>query len=73
MLKYVSPRIYKHYKKGFYKVIGIAKLEETKEKHVIYRALYGEKELWIRPLSIFKENVTLENKKVVPRFKLIKK
>ena len=66
---------YKHYKGKNYEVIGIARHSETLEELVVYRALYSSKEfgdnsLWIRPLSMFKEMVDFNGKKV-PRFELI--
>jgi len=45
--------IYKHFKGDYYIVEDIATHSETNEKYVIYRALYGNNELYIRPLSIF--------------------
>ena len=49
--------IYKHFKGNEYHVIGIAHHSETTDDMVIYRALYGEREVWVRPLSMFLENV----------------
>lgn len=63
--------IYKHYKGNMYEVIGVAKHSETLEEFVIYRAMYGENELWARPLSMFLEEVEVDDKKV-PRFEFIK-
>ncbi len=48
---------YRHYKGNEYELIGIANHSETLEKMVIYRALYGEGELWVRPLSMWGETV----------------
>lgn len=62
---------YRHYKGNTYKVIGIAKHSENKEKLVVYKALYGEKSLWVRPKKMFLEDVIVDNKKV-QRFKRIK-
>jgi len=62
---------YKHFKGGEYKVIGIAKHSETLEYFVVYRALYGKKDLWVRPLKMFLEKVTVNGKKV-NRFQKIK-
>ena len=62
--------IYEHYKGNRYEVIGICKHSETLEKLVVYRALYGEKEIWVRPLKMFLEEIEIEKKKV-PRFKYV--
>jgi hypothetical protein len=61
---------YQHFKGKFYEVIGTAKHSETMEELVVYRALYGERELWVRSKNMFLESVTLEGKKV-PRFKYV--
>ena len=58
---------YRHYKGGEYEVVGIAIHSETHEQHVVYRPLYGEGKLWVRPLSMFVENVIVEGRSV-PRF-----
>lgn len=62
---------YKHFKGGEYKVIGVAKHSETLEDFVVYKALYGNKDLWIRPLKIFLET-TIVNGKKIKRFRKIK-
>ncbi len=49
--------IYKHYKGDNYEVIGVGKLEATLEDVVIYKALYGEGEIWVRDLGDFCSNV----------------
>jgi len=61
---------YRHYKGNTYEVIGVAKHSETLQEMVVYRALYGENELWVRPLSMFLEEVEADGKKV-PRFEKI--
>lgn len=48
---------YRHFKGNEYEVIGIAKNSETLEETVVYRALYGEKELWVRPAFMWNETV----------------
>ena len=61
---------YQHFKGNEYEVIGRAKHSETMEELVVYRALYGEHGLWVRPLKMFLEEVEVEGKKV-PRFKYL--
>lgn len=63
----ISPGAYKHFKGNEYQVIGIAKHSETQEKLVVYRALYDDHELWVRPLAMFIETVKIDGKQV-PRF-----
>lgn len=58
---------YRHYKGNEYEVIGMAKHSETLEDMVIYRALYGEGGVWVRPASMWNEEVTV-NGKTVKRF-----
>ena len=48
---------YRHFKGGEYEVIGLAKHSETQEEMVVYRALYGKGELWVRPVSMWNETV----------------
>lgn len=55
--------IYKHYKGKYYEVLGVAKHTERIEELVVYRALYGEFELWVRPLEMFLEEVEVEGVK----------
>ena len=63
----VPPGKYRHYKGGEYQVIGVARHSETQEWYVVYQPLYGDHGLWIRPLSMFTETVTL-NGQQIPRF-----
>jgi len=63
---------YQHYKGNYYEVLGTAKHFETLEGFVVYKALYGEGEIWVRPLKMFKEEIEINGQKV-PRFKYIEK
>ena len=58
---------YRHYKGNEYQVIGIARHSESHEEMVVYRPLYGEGGLWVRPLTMFTENVMVDGK-TMPRF-----
>lgn len=53
MRKVVINGIYKHFKGDYYLVVDIASHSETKEKYVVYRSLYGDGSLWIRPMDMF--------------------
>jgi hypothetical protein len=55
---------YRHYKGNDYEVIGVARHSETEEKLVVYRPLYGERGLWVRPLEMFCQEIELDGKKV---------
>ena len=58
---------YRHFKGGKYKLLGIAKDSETLEKMVVYKALYGEGEMWVRPYDMFFGTVERDGK-VMQRF-----
>ncbi|MEI6896737.1 MAG: DUF1653 domain-containing protein [Psychromonas sp.] len=58
---------YQHYKGNFYNVEGLAIHSETGEKLVVYRPLYGEQALWVRPLDMFIETVSVSGV-MQPRF-----
>jgi len=62
--------IYRHYKGNQYEVIGFAKHSETLEDMVIYKALYGERGIWVRPMSMWEELVEIDGK-VVRRFEYV--
>jgi hypothetical protein len=64
------PGRYRHYKGGEYEVIGIARHSETDERVVVYRPLYNDSGLWVRPLAMFTETV-LVNGTPTPRFAYI--
>ena len=61
---------YRHFKGNMYEVIGVAKHSETLEEMVVYRALYGDGSLWVRPASMWKEVVERDGK-VFKRFEYI--
>jgi len=61
---------YQHYKGSFYQVEGVATHSETEEKMVVYRPMYGEQALWVRPLDMFIETVTIDGS-THPRFAFV--
>jgi hypothetical protein len=61
---------YRHYKGNDYEVIGVASHSEDESQLVVYRPLYGQQGLWVRPLSMFTETVVV-NGIEIPRFKYI--
>lgn len=61
---------YRHFKGNEYEVIGTAKHSETLEEFVVYRALYGEGGLWVRPASMWNETVERDGK-IFKRFEKI--
>ena len=58
----IRPGIWRHFKGNRYQVIGVAKHSETLETMVVYRALYGEGGLWVRPASMWLETVERDGK-----------
>lgn len=71
MTQSIPQGIYRHYKGSFYQVLHTAHHSETEEALVVYRCLYGEYDVWVRPLSMFSETIIRDGKQV-PRFELIK-
>lgn len=63
----VKPGRYRHFKGKEYEVIATATHSETLEEYTVYRALYGEGKLWIRPVAMWNELVEKDGRKV-PRF-----
>jgi len=63
----IRPGRYRHYKGKDYEVLGIARHSETEEQMVVYRCLYGDYSLWVRPLTMFQETVEMAGEQV-PRF-----
>ena len=66
----VRPGRYRHFKGNEYQVLGVARHSETEEELVVYRALYGDYGLWVRPASMWFEEVTRDGV-TQPRFTYI--
>lgn len=66
----VLPGKYRHYKGKDYQLMGMATHSETLEPMVVYRALYGEYGLWVRPAAMWNELVEVDGK-MVPRFQYV--
>lgn len=66
----VRPGRYRHYKGNEYEVVGVARHSETEEEMVVYRKLYGDHSLWVRPLAMFRESVVVDGREV-PRFERV--
>lgn len=62
--------LYQHYKGNQYEVIDTVTHSESEETLVLYRPLYGEKKLWVRPLSMFLESVNVDGL-CMPRFEYV--
>lgn len=58
----IKPRRYRHFKGNEYEVIGLARHSETQEEMVVYRALYGDFGLWVRPARMWNETVERDGK-----------
>lgn len=64
------PGLYRHYKGGEYEVVGTVRHSETLEPMTLYRALYGQRGLWVRPAAMFLEMVDIDGV-VQPRFRKV--
>ena len=64
------PGRYRHYKGKEYEVLGVARHSETQEELVVYRPLYGDRGLWVRPKAMFCESVVVDGKSR-PRFQFL--
>lgn len=62
---------YRHYKGNEYQVLDLVLHSETEEWMVLYRPLYGDGYLWVRPYSMFLESVQLKDGSWIDRFELI--
>ncbi len=72
LAKTIEPGFYEHYKKKKYQVLGVVVHSETLEEHVLYKALYGEHLIWVRPLKMFLGKMVVDGKKI-PRFRYLGK
>ena len=61
----IKPGKYRHYKGNMYEVIGMAKHSETLEEMVVYRALYGDGGIWVRPAHMWNEKVIFDGKEML--------
>ena len=61
------PGRYRHYKGGLYEVLGTVRHSETLEPMTLYRALYGEEGLWVRPAAMFNGTLVVDGREQ-PRF-----
>ena len=66
----IKPGQYKHFKGNFYQVIDTVTHSETQETLVLYKPLYGEQALWVRPIEMFLEEIERDGK-VFKRFSLV--
>lgn len=67
----IKSGIYQHYKGHEYEVLDVVRHSETEEALVLYRPLYGERALWVRPFAMFTEGVVVDGKEV-PRFRYVR-
>ncbi len=64
--------LYRHYKGQMYQLLAIATHSESQEKLAIYQCLYGDFQVWVRPLEMFIETISLEDE-IRPRFQFIQR
>ncbi|MBO7288931.1 MAG: DUF1653 domain-containing protein [Clostridia bacterium] len=67
----VKKGIYRHYKGNEYEVLSVASHSETLEDMVVYKALYGEEKVWVRPLSMWNDKIILKDGSETKRFVLV--
>lgn len=65
----ITTGLYRHYKGQHYRVLGVARHSETQDWLVLYRALYGDHGLWVRPAAMFTQSVEIDGR-TQPRFAL---
>ena len=66
----IKPGLYRHFKGNMYEVLYTAKHSETMEDMVVYQALYGDMGIWVRPRSMFCEEIVRDGKTIV-RFEFV--
>ena len=71
-LSTITPGIYRHYKGGRYEVVGVVRHSESLEPMVLYRPLYNESGMWVRPHAMFLEQVEHDGL-LQPRFALVER
>jgi hypothetical protein len=69
-MKTISTGIYRHYKGQHYQVLGLARHSETEEYLVVYRCLYGDHSVWVRPYTMFTETIMISGVEV-SRFQFV--
>ena len=60
----IKKGIYRHYKGNLYQVIEVATHSETQDQLVVYRTLYGDYSMWVRPLEMFEESIRVDGQEV---------
>lgn len=66
----IKTGVYKHFKGQKYEVLGVARHSETLELLVVYKALYGEGDIWVRPIEMFADSKQYDGN-TVPRFEYV--
>lgn len=67
----LRPGIYRHFKGNLYEVMTVARHTETEEEMVVYRALYGDFGIWVRPLAMFTEQIERDGQRIM-RFEFVR-
>lgn len=67
----LRPGIYRHFKGNLYEVMTVARHTETEEEMVVYRALYGDFGIWVRPLAMFTEQIERDGQRIT-RFEFVR-
>ena len=65
-------KYYRHFKGNVYRVLHIAKHSDTLEDMFVYQAMYGERGIWVRPLSMFEEVIERDGKTIISDFSALK-